>query len=220
MIRIDFVYLKGLMTLPGNNYFLSTICHLRSHEEMLIYDRFASITIKDEQAVGDFLREEYERECIAFPGTAPRFEPEAAIWAGKIVFNASQLLLSREKGEKDVLQLLPPFAGMKTPAAVLSADLCLRCLPDVIAKAGEITPDDPLIPRLEGILWEWHYSGVGYFTGEGFDWEPIAGNDCLLQLYIDRVIDRKAAALAHVPVLRPGIMAAMGDHGTYFWKEL
>jgi hypothetical protein len=128
-----------------------------------------------------------------------------------------------------------------TPAAILSADLCLRCLPDVIEKAREINPDDPLIGLLEDLLPVWHYSGIGYFRlpGSGepgsaedsvgvdsaagggvFDFSPIFADDCLRLLYIDRVIERRVAALANLPELRPGILAVMGDHGDFFWKEL
>jgi len=215
------------MTLSDNNYFLKTISHLRSHEEMLIYDRFTSITIMEQLTVGDFLRKEYILESLNYPYDPPVFEQEAAIWAARIIFNASQLLLSREKGERDMALLLSAYAGPITAGAVLSADLCLRCLPDVIGKAKEIDPDDPLIFLLEDILQRWHYSGVGFLPvpeGPGweefFDWEPVQDSTCLQQLYIDRVIERRVGALAKMPVLRPGIMAAMGDHQTFFWKEL
>lgn len=220
MNRPDFVYLNGLMSLASNNYFLSTICHLREQEEMLIYDRFTSTTTMEEKAVGDFLQEEYEKEVLNFPGTPPPFDREAAVWAARIIFNASQLLLFREKDEKDIVQLLPSYTGEMTPAAFLAADLCLRCLPDVIGKAREINPDDSLILLLEDILRRWHYSGIGHFEGDLFDWKPILANDCLRLLYIDRVIERRVTALANSPALRPGVLAAIGDHPTYFWKEL
>lgn len=243
------------MTPARNNYFLNTISHLREQEEMLIYDRFTSPTPKEEKAVANLLREEYTREVLNFPGVAPSFEPEAAVWAARIVFNASQLLLSREKDEKDLVELLPDHPGAMTPGAILSADLCLRCLPDVIEKAKDINPDDPLIGLLEEILQQWHYSGIGYFRGqerggidrpmdsgavddaagsneadsaEGWggidraavDLSIILADDCLRSLYIDRVIRRRVTALAILPGLRPGILAAMGNHNTFFWKAL
>jgi len=227
MDRLDFVYLKGRMTPSSDNYFLNTICHLRNHEEMLIYDRFISLTPKEEQGVGDFLREEYILESLNYPYNPPVFEQEAAIWAARVVFNASQLLLSREKGEQDMALLLSVYGGVITAAAVLSADICLRFLPDVIGKAKEIDPDDPLVLLLEDILRKWHYSAVGYFRlreepewEEFFDWQLVISSNCLRQLYIDRVIERRAGPLANVPALRSGILAAMGDHQNFFWKEL
>ena len=199
---------------------------------MLIYDRYTSTTGADSAAVGNFLRTEYEKETVGFPGYPPAFVEEAAVWAAGIVFNAAQLLLLRASNEKDVEQLLAAYPAAVDAGAILSADLCLRCLPDVIAQTSEITPDDPLIPLLEGILWEWHYSGVGYFnegsiSGDGvscrgkcFDWAAVLANDCLRRLYVDRVISRRATALANDPVLRSDVRAALGDHGARFWKEL
>lgn len=188
---------------------------------MLIYDRLISTTRAEEEAVGVFLQEEYEKEIVGFPGYPPPFEQAAAVWAAKIVYNASQLLLSRDQNNRDLAQLLAGYPATIDAAAILSADLCLRCLPDVVAKAREISPDDALIPLLEGILRIWHYSGVGYFKGGApFDWAAVLTNDCLRRLYVDRVIGRRAVVLANSPVLRSEIRAALGDHGAYFWKEL
>jgi hypothetical protein len=187
---------------------------------MLIYDRLISTTGTEEEAVGVFLQEEYEKEIVGYPGFPPPFEEGAAVWAAKIIYNASQLLLSRDQNNKDLGQLLAGYRATMDAAAILSADLCLRCLPDVIAKAREINPDDGLIPTLEEVLQTWHYSGVGYFKGGEFDWTAVLSNDCLRRLYVDRVIGRRAAALANSPALRSEIRAALGDHSAYFWKEL
>ena len=208
------------MTLATNNHFLQTIRHLREQEEMLIYDRLISTTRAEDEAVGVFLQEEYEKEIVGYPGYPPPFEQVAAVWAAKIIYNASQLLLSRDQNSRDLGLLLAGYPATIDAAAILSADLCLRCLPDVIAKAREINPDDGLIPLLEDLLRTLHYSGVGYFKGGEFEWPPVLANDCLRRLYVDRVIGRRAAVLANSPALRSEIRAALGDHGAYFWKEL
>jgi hypothetical protein len=223
------------MTLSTNSHFLQTIRHLREQEEMLIYDRLISATRAEEEAVGVFLQEEYEMESVGFPGDLPAFNGAAAVWAARIVYDASQLLLFRTQNEKDLGRLLADYPGTIDAAAILSADLCLRCLPDVIAKAREINPDDVLVSLLEDILMKWHYSGVGYFkkfegmdgdgsdgggVDEAFDWGPVQSNDCLRRLYIDRVIRGRVTALANSRALRSEIRAALGDHTDYFWKEL
>jgi len=209
------------MTLASNNHFLQTIRHLREQEEMLIYDRWISTTKTEEEAVGDFLQEEYEKESIGFPGCPPPFGQEAAVWAAKIVYRAAQLLLSRDQTNKDLGQMLAGYPATIDAGAILSADLCLRCLPDVIAKAKDINPDDALVPLLEEVLRVWHYSGVGYFKGrEAGDWTPVLANDCLRRLYVDRVISRRDVARAISSALRSEIRAALGDHGSFFWKEL
>jgi hypothetical protein len=171
--------------------------------------------------VGDFLQEEYEKEIVGYPGFPPPFERKAAVWGAKIVYASSQLLLSRDQHDKDLAQLLPDYPANVDAAAILSADLCLRCLPDVIAKAREIDPDDVLVPMLEDILRIWHYSGVGYFKGDEVpDWTPVLANDCLRRLYVDRVISRRAFVLADSPALRSQVRAALGDHSARLWKEL
>ncbi|WP_431215285.1 hypothetical protein ACQ86N_11565 [Puia sp. P3] len=233
----DFVYLKGLMTLSSDNHFLQTIRHLREQEEMLVYDRLITATRSEEEAVGDFLRKEYEMESVGFPGNPPAFAQAAAVWAARIVYDASQLLLFRDQNEKDLERLLADYPAPIDAAAVLSADLCLRCLPDVIAKTREINPDDVLVSVLEDLLKKWHYSGVGYFRGgiagdgpaavsggaavdEVFDWGPVLANDCLRRLYTDRVIRGRVTAFANSRALRSDVRAALGDHADYFWKEL
>jgi len=225
------------MTLASNNHFLQTIRHLREQEEMLVYDRYITAARSEEEAVGDFLRKEYEKESVGFPGNAPAFGQASAVWAARIVYDSSQLLLFRAQSENDLGPLLADFPATIDAAAILSADLCLRCLPDVIAKAREINRDDRLVPVLEDILMKWHYSGVGYFRGgiagdslagvsgagwvdEVFDWGPVLANDCLRRLYTDRVILRRVEAFANSRALRSEVGAALGDHADYFWKEL
>ena len=235
-----FVYLNGLMTPASNNHFLGTIRHLREQEEMLINDRYISTTRAEEMTVGDFLQKEYEKEIAGFPGRPPSYQREAAVWAAELIYNASQLLLSRDKGGKDLEQLLAAYRGGIDAAAILSADLCLRFLPDVIGKAREINPDDALILLLEEVLCVWHYSGIGYFKDMVFGqsgsahagarildageeegvWGPVLADDCLRRLYVDRVIRGRVAVLANSPVLRQEVRAALGDYGVYFWKEL
>ena len=203
----------------------------------MVYDQCITATRSEEEAVGDFLRKEYEMESVGFPGNPPAFGQAAAVWAARIVYDASQLLLFRAQNEKDLGQLLADYPATIDAAAILSADLCLRCLPDVIAKAREINPDDGLVPVLEDILVKWHYSGVGYFRGgiagdgsagvsgggwadELFDWGPVLANDCLRRLYTDRVILGRVTAFANSRALRSEVRAALGDHADYFWKEL
>ncbi|GGA89068.1 hypothetical protein [Puia dinghuensis] len=210
------------MTVPSINHFLDTIRHLRNHEEMVIYDRFTPNNKKaDEEGVTEFLRMQYERESLEYPGVPPAFEREAACWSARIVYTAAQFLLFREKEVAGVREHLPPYAGVVTPGAILSADVCLRFLPGVIEKAKELNPEDWLIVILEQHLRVWHYSGIGYpLDPTVLAWEVMAADDCVRQLYVDRVIARKVKALAELPVLRRDVDAALGDWGGYFWKEL
>ena len=209
------------MTVPGINYFLDTIRHLRSHEEMVIYDRYSPVSSEKEEAVIDFLQQEYVKERPEYPGEAPVFEGNSALWAARTVYIASQLLLYREKNVSGMRESLPAFAGEQTPGTILSADICLRFLPAVLEKAKEISPEDELITVLEEHLRIWHFSGVGYrLEPATLSWDIVLSHACVKQLYIDRVVMRKARALAELPLLRPGVSATLGNWPDHFWKEL
>lgn len=209
------------MTVPGINYFLDTIRHLRSHEEMVIYDRFSPISNEKEEAVAAFLQQEYVKESVEYPGEAPAFEGNSAVWAARTVYMASQLLLYREKTVHGMLESLPAFSGVPTPGAILSADLCLRFLPAVLEKAKEISPEDELIGVLEAHLTAWHFSGIGYrLDPEVLSWDIVLSDGCVKQLYVDRVVMRKVQTLAAHPLLRAAVMAALGGWTDHFWKEL
>lgn len=209
------------MTVPGINYFLGTIRHLRSHEEMVIYDRYSPVSNASDAIVITFLEQEYAKERVEYPGAVPAFESNSAIWAARTVYIASQLLLYRDKTVSGMRESLPAFSGAQTPGAILSADLCLRFLPALLEKAKEIAPEDELIAVLEEHLTAWHFSGVGYrLDAAALGWEIVLGDACVKQLYTDRVIMRKVRALAMLPVLYPGVMATLGNWGDHFWKEL
>lgn len=209
------------MKVPSLNYFLDTIRHLRSQEEMVVYDRFTPEGLSGDEAVIGFLMEEYERESPEYPGTRPEFDPGAALWAARTTYTAAQFLLFREKGIPETMRYLPHCDAMVTPGAILSVDLCLRFLPSIMEKAREISAEDWLVPILEEHLQAWHFSGIGYpLKTDQLVWTGILTNDCIMQLYVDRVIDRKARVLAELPVLKPAVDAVLGDHTGLLWKEL
>ncbi len=208
------------MPSPLNNYFLDTIRHLRRQEEVVIYDRYAPITTDVQESVTAFLKEEYERECLEYPNGAPDFDGAAALWAARTIYITAQFLLYREKTGTETSELLPSYGDLQTPGAILSADLCLRFLPDILEKAREISLEDPLIMLLEKHLYQWHFSGVGYpLHKERLDWPLILESDCVRKLYVDRIIQRRSLSLTGIPVLQTWIKAALGDHGSHYWKE-
>lgn len=176
---------------------LLTIQHLRLHEELLLHGLLAPALEKDTAELSSFLAEEYATESINYPHTPPPFDPEAALWAAKILYTAAQLLLNRQHEAGDLPKLLPPYPQALTEGAILSADLSLRFLPPIIDQLQRIDPEDPLIPLLENLLLPWHYSGIGHpLPIEKLNFEPLSGMFCLRQLYIDRVIELKNRALA------------------------
>ncbi|MGC4104125.1 hypothetical protein [Ferruginibacter sp.] len=201
-------------------HFYNTINHLRINEEIILYDRVLHFLPEDEEMVKDLLKIEYETESTAYPFTAPAYNATAALWAAKTIYTACQLILYRENKEEELPQLLPAYTGDMDAAAMLSADLCLRFLPQVLTTTRHIDPEDALIQLLEKHLLQWHYSAIGHGLEKTITEDDIIFTDnCLQQLYIDRVIQQKDMQLALQPLLQQKIKAAMGIYASLFWKE-
>lgn len=129
--------------------FLDTIYHLRTIEQIILTDKLITISKGEENDTVSFLENEYERETLEYPGIASKFNSDAALWAAKTVYLAAQLLLHREHKISDLDLFLPDFNGIQEESAILSADLCLRFLPQILAEMKRIDADDVVIPILE-----------------------------------------------------------------------
>lgn len=200
--------------------FLETIYHLRTIEQIILYDRMLTIPENEVKEVGEFLRDEYERECLEYPFNPPEFDAHAAIWGAKTVYFAAQLLLNRTDTAKDLGMLLPYYGKEITPAAMLAADLCMRFLPVVVREMKNIDPDDLAIPRLQQNLNVFHYSNIGgEHVADEYDF-TLFRDDCLRQLYQNRIVARKDKKLAQLPEIRPLLLADFGDYKSVYWKEM
>jgi hypothetical protein len=176
---------------------------------------------EDDELVKALLQIEYDAESQNYPFTAPAFNADAALWAAKTIYTSCQLILYRENKAEELPQLLPSYANTIDAPAILSADLCLRFLPQVLQSTKNIDPEDSLVEVAEKHIQQWHYSGIGYALKESDpDMEIISANECLLQLYTDRVIQKKDLQRAQLPLLNKQIKAAMGIYDSRFWKTL
>lgn len=194
---------------------------MRQQEELILYDRIISFVPEDEQLVTDFLAIEYEAESINYPGTAPAFNVVAALWAAKITYTFGQLILCREHAEAELPGLLPPFEMPIDASAIVSADLCLRFVPQLAHPMHNIDADDPLLPLLEDLLQQWHYSAIGYpVNAADADLAVVKDNECLLQLYSDRVIAKQDMQKAMLPAILQKVKGSLGIYSPIFWKEL
>lgn len=202
------------------HYFYDTIYQLRTKEEIILYNKLLYFNEDDEALVKEFLKIEFDVESENHPFSTPKYHAESALWAAKIVYTACQILLYREHKEAELKDLLPLFSQAITTETILSADLCLRFLPQLLAEAMRIDPEDPLIPILENILNQWHYSGIGIeLTIEKFDFDLIFSNPCLEQLYIDRVIEKKDRKRAELPQMLEKIRATLGNYTEKYWND-
>lgn len=204
----------------ADNYFLDMIENLRKNQEVLLYNNILKIDQYQTEDVIIFLQKEYEEEAIGYPYQAPDFDSNAALWAAKTIYVAAQLILYREHKESDLEALLPGFDQEITPSAIVSSDLCLRFLPDMLMQLKLIDQEDSLITILENILVQWHYSGVHYtLNKEQLDFSLLATNECVKQLYSNRIIEYKKIGLAQHSVFRELIAANLGMYSGEFWND-
>ena len=166
------------------------------------------------------MEKEYENESLNYCFAVPKFEATAALWAAKTIYTATQLMLYRENKDSDIQVLLPAYDSEITPSVLLSADLVLRFLPDVISNLKAIDPEDKLIEILENHLLTFFYSGVNYSLPiNELKIFSIPASPCLYQLYIDRIIEYKKIELAKHPLLVNGVKSSLGMYAGVYWKE-
>jgi len=204
-----------------DRYFLKMIQMLRRNEEIIVYSNVLETDESEHQSVVDFLAEEYRYEALNYPFDAPDFNGSAALWAATTVYVSSQLILHRESKSVDLSVALPNYPGQMDPGAALSADLCLRFLPDMLIQLKVIDSEDALIEMLEAILIRWHYSAINHpLPVQNLDFTiATEAHRCLHQLYVNRIIEYKKMGLARIPSFQNTVKAHLGIYGKELWKE-
>jgi hypothetical protein len=201
--------------------FLDTLFLLRKEECITIFSNIQTISKKEEQDAADYFESEFEKERLEFLSDQFTCDRETAVWAAKVFYHAVQLYLVRENTAKDLDQLIPEFKGTRNISSLLSADLSLRFLPQVITALQNVDPNDPLVGRLENILLQFHYSGVEYDLDlEKINWEEELKDHAYRKLYLERIVEKKAYRLAEIPYINQLLMAEFGLHKNEFWREL
>lgn len=201
--------------------FLDTLFLLRKEECITVFSNIQKISEKEEQDAADYFESEFEKERLEFLTDHLEYDKEAAVWAAKVLYYAAQLYLIRENTAKDLDQFIPEFRGMKNSEALLSADLSLRFLPQIITVLQNLDPDDPLIKKLESILLQFHYSGVGYDLDlENMNWQEELKEPTYRKLYLERIVEKRAQRLAEIPFINKLLVAEFGLHKDGFWREL
>lgn len=207
------------MKLPDKP-FLETLYHLRTKEHVILYNKLITISHADEQDAIAFLEGEYERESTDYPFEAPLFSATAALWGAKTVYLAAQLFLFREHEITELRSLFPIYNGAIDASVMLSADLCLRFLPAIKYALEAVDANDPLISMLEDLLKHFPYSGIGQEKTVTIpDLTVVLNNDCLKQLYLDRITENKAEKWIDQPIIKSGILANIGDYKNDLWRE-
>jgi len=201
--------------------FLDTIFLLRKSGCITVFSNLHEISKKEEQEAGDYFEAELEKERLEFLSTDISCDKESAVWAAKVLYYSAQLYLIRENTAKDLDKLIPKLKIASDTSSVLSADLSLRFLPQIITLMQTADPYDPLVKILEEILIQFHYSGIGYpLNLEKVNWEKELKDKTYRKLYLERIVERKAYELAENPYVNQLLIAEFGLYKEIFWREL
>ncbi len=203
------------------NYpFLQMIKTLRAQEEVILSTYLLQTSAQEQALVGQYLKEEYTQEAWEYPVPIPAFDETAALWAAQTLYTATQLVLYRKHEPTAFTQLFSPFPDAMSPAAVLSADLCLRFMPDLLTFLSHISPEDPLIVFLQKILTQWHYSGVAYrelaITQLDTQHDTFQ-HTCIQNLYAQRIIQYNRKDLAGHQPWATWVAIALGPYAPVLW---
>lgn len=98
--------------------------------------------------------------ALSVGGPPIAFDARAAREAAALVRRACWALVDAEQSPAELRRALAMPTGPDSPAEHLSADLTLRYLPQVRARALAIAPNDPLGGILGDILRRWPLSGA------------------------------------------------------------
>lgn len=201
--------------------FLDTLFLLRKEGTLTIFSDFKTLSEKEEKEAEDFFESDFEKERLDFLSDKIPFNKEAAIWAAKVLYHSAQLYLIRKDTAKNLEKLIPQYLGEKKTSAILSADLSLRFLPQLLHALQVADSTDPLVRMLENILHQFHYSGIGLDLNlEKINWEEELKDKTYRKLYLERIVEKKAYKLAEIPYINQLLIAEFGMYKDIFWREL
>ena len=214
-------YVYFCLMLENKSPFLDTLFLLRKEECITIFTDIQEISQKEEQDAADYFESEFEKERLEFLLNEINCDKETAVWAAKILYHSAQLHLIRENTAKDLNKLIPSFKGKIDTSSILSADLSLRFLPQILEALQTTDSQDPLIGLLEDILKIFHYSAVGFDLNiENINWEEELKDKTYRKLYLERIVEKKAYSLAEIPYINQLLIAEFGMYKDVFWREL
>jgi hypothetical protein len=155
-----------------------------------------------------------ERDVRAdFPGDAPKFSLDVALWGAERFYRAAQLTVFRDAGPELVAAALaddaPPAAPEERHYAV---DLVWRFLPDLARLARTASREDPLVQALTVFGGRWPLSSVGVPNVVPVSLAGLVDHPCMLRAYVDRIIARGDESRLVDPRVKEAFRQAVGLH--------
>jgi hypothetical protein len=195
------------------------IAGLINDGKVKVVPQMLTFTAEDLHLASVHLRQYYEDDAQEMPAAAPDFNLAAAGWAAAYLYRAVQFILLRELDETIMQQSLLPYSGEYSPAAIYSADLTLRYLPDLFDLAKGLSPHDPLVKQMQETALAWPFSAAGIPLETDADISTIMSHPSLKQAYIDRIIYAKDLRKCRHPECHPLVQEALGSYSDVFWPQ-
>jgi hypothetical protein len=182
------------------------------YDELLTSGRVRVAAMADDPpALDEAVVQAYRAARAQLAFDPPPIAPAAGRWAMVILYRACQALVYREMPAQAVREVLSkPCPLPPSPQVCYSVDLALRFIPDLIKLAKGIAQDDPLVSGLLELARAWPLSSVGVALEDDVNVEPFIGEKSLLQLYVDRIIERGDILRLKHPLVREAAREALG----------
>jgi hypothetical protein len=185
-----------------------------------LFDHGAVQVPQPEPIAGDELVEaqaalgEFEKVYrLSLPNSPPDFDVDVACRTAEALYRVCQCFVYRDQDTKSIVA--PAVARLPcatTPSHHYSADLVLRFLPDIWRLARDAAANDPLVSLLTELAGRWPLSTVGISGLHECSMDAIAGDRCLLQMYVDRVLQRRDRSRISDQRVRDAVLCAIGAH--------
>ena len=135
------------------------------------------------------------------------------LWGAMAVFRTCCFIAHRD-APADLIRgvLEQPCPASPSPSVCYSVDLTMRFMPDFVRLAKAASEQDPLVPVLVTLAHQWPLSSVGIPQIEPTDVSQFIDDDCLLRMYIDRILAKKDSSRLQHPKVRDAIRGAIGLH--------
>ncbi len=146
------------------------------------------ITEAEELEAALILENEYERFVQDTYHPIPAYHSKAAMWSAKYIYRTAFALLLRDKTPKELKEMLLPYKGRTTPSTIISIDICMKSLPDLMMVARGIAPNDPLIQILNATCHKWPLSTIRIKQTNPSNLTQVKKDDSLFNIYLDRII--------------------------------
>ncbi len=164
-------------------------------------------------AIGDLLEDEHDAAAADWPGPAHGFHEPAARWGAAMLVLGCWAHLNRDAGEEEVANWLSrQMPEPELPAAHVSADICLRHLPELYRMAAARSPDDSLLRELARIACVAPLASAGFPPAEAPALDVLRGDPGAWRVYVDRVIAARDAYRLADPRCEASARATLGVH--------